>query len=127
MAKTFFTSDLHIGHVGVAKSRGFSTTDEHDERIIANWNAVVGVSDEVWVLGDVALGAIAESLPKVGRLNGRKFLVCGNHDRISPAYPYESTDKRSAAFERLAPRYRELFSDFLIASQPTKCGGAVLV
>lgn len=33
------------------------------------------------VLGDVAMGNIAESLPKCAQMNGRKVLVCGNHDR----------------------------------------------
>ncbi len=37
--------------------------------------------DDVWVLGDFALGKIADTLPVVRDLAGRKFLVAGNHDR----------------------------------------------
>jgi calcineurin-like phosphoesterase family protein len=52
-----------------------------NEAIIENWNSVVDHIDIVFVLGDVALGKIADSLPQVKRLNGTKYLVPGNHDR----------------------------------------------
>jgi calcineurin-like phosphoesterase family protein len=82
----WFTSDTHFGHKNIlkyeAESRPFDGTDEMDETIIQNWNAVVAPGDIVFHLGDVAMGDIAQSLPKVSRLNGIKILIPGNHDRV---------------------------------------------
>lgn len=50
-------------------------------------------------LGDVALGPIEESIALTARLNGRRLLVPGNHDRVSPA----TQSKR--AIERFLPMY----------------------
>lgn len=79
----FFTSDTHFGHQNIIKycDRPFKDTDQMDEAIIANWNAVVSADDTVYHLGDIALGLIDKSLPKVSRLNGYKIAVLGNHDR----------------------------------------------
>ncbi len=49
--------------------------------LVTLWNTVVAPDDEVWVLGDLAMGRIDESLPHAGQLVGRKHLVLGNHDR----------------------------------------------
>lgn len=57
-----------------------------NDALIANWNATVGPADEVWVLGDVALGRITETLRLVANLAGRKHLVPGNHDRCWPGH-----------------------------------------
>jgi len=79
----FFTSDMHFGHKRIIElaERPFSSLEEMNEMIVANWNSVVGPDDDVYVLGDVALGPIMESLAYVERLMGRKHLVIGNHDR----------------------------------------------
>jgi calcineurin-like phosphoesterase family protein len=79
----FFTSDLHAGHKNIIKycNRPFADTDEMNHEIIRRWNAVVTDDDRIWVLGDVALGPIHESLEAIGQLNGRKYMVVGNHDR----------------------------------------------
>ncbi|HEX2576962.1 MAG TPA: metallophosphoesterase family protein [Aquihabitans sp.] len=80
---TWFTADLHLGHRNIIRycDRPFADVEEMDRALVDRWNEVVGDDDEVWVLGDVALGTIAESLPKVARLRGRKVLLAGNHDR----------------------------------------------
>ena len=83
MKNTWFTSDLHLGHIRILElcNRPFADVDEMNEAIIGNWNSVVDHTDVVFVLGDVALGKIADSLSLVKRLNGTKYLVPGNHDR----------------------------------------------
>lgn len=73
-----------------------------NEEMIRRWNETVGPDDLVFHLGDVALGSIADSLPLVGRLNGYKILVPGNHDRI---FSGESERKR----ERFLPEYWKVF------------------
>ena len=49
--------------------------------LVDNWNDTVGASDEVWVLGDVAMGQREETLRLVRGLHGRKLLLPGNHDK----------------------------------------------
>ncbi|WP_267396689.1 metallophosphoesterase family protein [Sphingomonas sp. GC_Shp_1] len=76
-----FTADTHFGDhrtINISR-RPFANTAEMDEALVARWNAVVGVDDIVWHLGDVARrpGDVAALL---ARLNGTKHLVRGNND-----------------------------------------------
>ncbi|MCJ2096696.1 MULTISPECIES: metallophosphoesterase family protein [unclassified Methylobacterium] len=83
MPQTWFTSDTHFGHTNVIaySDRPFLDIREHDEALIAAWNARVASSDEIWHLGDFALGLDATALARVfRRLHGRKHLIVGNHD-----------------------------------------------
>ena len=47
--KIFLTSDTHFGHDRefLWGPRGFRSSIEHDEAVIANWNSVVGEDDDV--------------------------------------------------------------------------------
>jgi len=51
-----------------------------NEKIISNWNGKVEPDDDVFILGDVAMGKIALAPALIRRLNGRKYLIKGNHD-----------------------------------------------
>jgi len=64
----------------MAKRRGFSSIEEHDEHIIAKWNSVVNKRDVTYILGDVTMEKSAP-YPLLDRLNGIKHIVLGNHDR----------------------------------------------
>lgn len=78
----YLTSDTHFGHDRefLWGPRGFRSYPEHDETIIANWNAVVGPEDDVYVLGDLMLGNNEHGLECLRRLNGKLHIVWGNHD-----------------------------------------------
>jgi len=79
----FFTSDTHFGDPRVLRidKRPFKTIPEHDDALIANWNAVVSADDEVWHLGDFALHVRPERVDELlGLLNGQKHLITGNND-----------------------------------------------
>lgn len=99
---TFFTADLHFCHGNILKycrrpwlrdgdliggqwvsdDVKFARTKEMDEAMIANWNAVVGSKDVVYVLGDFAFcKSSVEVEGYVRRLNGHIYLVRGNHDK----------------------------------------------
>ena len=80
---TWFTADLHFGHANIIgySGRPFADADAMNLALIERWNASIHTSDTVWVLGDVALGHIEETLALVTVLNGRKLLLAGNHDR----------------------------------------------
>src|SRR4051812_8195892 len=79
----YFTSDLHFGHQRIIElcNRPFGSVEEMNQTIIDRWNDTVKNDDTVFVLGDVAMGKISDSLPLVKKLKGNKHLVSGNHDR----------------------------------------------
>ena len=78
----FFTSDLHFGHKNIIEfcKRPFSSVEEMDETLIANWNSKVGVNDVVFDLGDFAFAPNWRWIELIGRLNGKHHLILGNHD-----------------------------------------------
>lgn len=80
---TYFVSDTHFSHKNILEycNRPFKNVDHMDEEIIRRWNETVEPEDTVYHLGDIALGPIEQSLPKIERLNGYKIAVLGNHDR----------------------------------------------
>jgi calcineurin-like phosphoesterase family protein len=80
---THFTADNHFGHEAIItmSARPFTTVDEMDETMIANWNAVVAKNDNVWHVGDFAHRIDVKRKRAIfSRLNGSKHLVPGNHD-----------------------------------------------
>ena len=76
----FFTADTHFGHRSIARMRGFSSAAAMDELLISNWNERVSEQDDVWVLGDFTMRAPRHPGHYLDRLNGRKYLIRGNHD-----------------------------------------------
>lgn len=84
--RNFYISDTHFGHSGIIRydNRPFMTVEEMDETIIQRWNDVVSDIDMVYVLGDFSWYKEEETLKILDRLSGRKVLIKGNHDRISP-------------------------------------------
>ena len=78
----FLTSDTHFGHDRefLWGPRGFTSSQEHDEAIIKNWNETVGPDDTVYHMGDLMLGDNAYGIECVKRLNGHIKLIRGNHD-----------------------------------------------
>jgi calcineurin-like phosphoesterase family protein len=57
---------------------GFSSVEEMDDSMVERWNSVVKQQDKVYHLGDVAMSK--HHIAIIGRCNGRKRLVLGNHD-----------------------------------------------
>lgn len=80
--KLFFTSDSHFGHENIMKycNRPFSSIQEHDEEMIRRWNEVVPENGIVFHLGDFAFASESYIKSVLERLNGKKYLVFGNHD-----------------------------------------------
>lgn len=102
----YYIADCHFGHdkVRMMDKRDFSSVEEMDERMIACWNEKVrGNKDEVVILGDLCMGKGEQANMLLNRLNGKKFLVTGNHDRLF------LRDKKfdSSLFEWIKP-YAEL-------------------
>ena len=91
---TYLTADTHFGHPLVISDkiqarRPFASIQEHDETLVALWNAVVRPDDTVWHLGDFAHKCSERhALGIFRRLNGRKLLIRGNHDKVGERLPW---------------------------------------
>ena len=86
----FFISDHHFAHKkpydtftredGKFLRHEFVNAEEGDETMIDRHNSVVKSEDRVYFVGDVCFHK--RDLHKVGRMNGRKVLIKGNHDLL---------------------------------------------
>lgn len=80
MSVVRFIGCLHLGHKNLAQWRGFQDEYYHDEHLIKQWNSVVSKRDTTYILGDVTMET-DKWYYQLDRLNGRKIVVLGNHDR----------------------------------------------
>lgn len=94
--QVLFTADSHWSHQAtlgtrLGLNRRFETIEEHDEALIARWNAAVRPQDTVWHLGDFCYRCPEDRARAIfARLNGRqRFLVRGNHDRVGARLPWD--------------------------------------
>lgn len=80
--KVWFTSDLHFWHKNICKycNRPFETIEEMNQALVNNWNSVVKEDDTVFVLGDMGFCGYDKLEPLMSQLNGKKYLIQGNHD-----------------------------------------------
>lgn len=81
----YYIADLHFFHEamnGAMDRRGFADVEEMNEYMIQRWNGKVRKKDEVVIIGDFSWGNAEESNQVLERLNGRLFLIVGNHDRF---------------------------------------------
>lgn len=78
----YFIADTHFNHENIIKycNRPFKNSQEMNEYIIKKWNSVVKKEDTVYHLGDVGFGTTEMLKELVGKLNGKKILLRGNHD-----------------------------------------------
>lgn len=110
MNDIWFISDTHFKHANILKFTnydgdpvrpGFKDVDEMDEFMIQRWNDVVKPHDKIYHLGDVIFGkneTAADVL--LGRLNGKKRLILGNHDNYFPISLY------AKHFEKILVQWR---------------------
>lgn len=83
----WFTSDEHYGHKNIIKfcRRPFANVDEMREHLISQHNGRVSKTDETYHLGDIFWNTISiqEATDILKRLNGRHYLIEGNHDETA--------------------------------------------
>jgi len=79
----FYTSDTHFNHANIIKycNRPFNTVEAMNEALIRNWNEKVGPNDSVYHLGDVSFGTPDQCRDILKRLNGKIYLIKGNHEK----------------------------------------------
>lgn len=99
----FVISDTHFNHSRIIEycSRPFLTSTSMDLAMVDRWNKVVSKRDVVIHLGDFGLGAKEYLKQIIKELNGEKYLVLGNHDRLS------ATQFKQAGF-------KEVFTDSIV-------------
>lgn len=79
----YFISDLHFYHESLLTRmdcRGFENCEKMHEYMIERWNQKVRPQDEVVILGDVSMERGKKTSEILEKLNGRLYLVVGNHD-----------------------------------------------
>ncbi len=81
---TWIISDTHFFHENIG--RYCNRPENWQELIIKNWNDLVSPDEPVLHLGDFALGKKSNFDLLTAILNGRLFLIQGNHDRLSQTY-----------------------------------------
>ena len=76
----YFIADTHFGeeNIRLYENRPFVDITEMDNVLQKRWNSHVNQQDTIYVLGD--FGANGQEKEILAQLNGRKFLVKGNHD-----------------------------------------------
>ena len=87
----YFTSDSHFSHANILKYCNRPFTDVHHMNTVLtnNWNSIIDQNDTVYFLGDFAMSNYPEKY--FDRLNGKKHLVVGNHDKKNTVnLPWES-------------------------------------
>ena len=84
----YLISDTHFCHKNILtyENRPFTDLVDMREKLISNWNSVIGPDDEVYHLGDVGFFNKELGMSIVSRLNGHKHLILGNHDGHSKSW-----------------------------------------
>ena len=81
----YYISDLHFYHTNMntrMDKRGFGSIEALNEYMISQWNKKVRKNDEVVILGDFSIEKGEKTNDLLKRLNGRKYLIVGNHDKF---------------------------------------------
>ena len=78
----WFTSDTHFYHENIIHfcNRPFKDVAEMNETLVRNWNETVPEDGIVFHLGDFCLGGSQYWNDILYRLNGKIYLILGNHD-----------------------------------------------
>jgi len=82
--QTWIISDTHFFHANIG--RYGDRPDGWQEMIIENWNRLIQPDDVVFHVGDLALGKKENIEGLVPLLNGKLYLMRGNHDRRSNGF-----------------------------------------
>jgi len=90
----YYIADTHFNHKNIIQyeNRPFKTTEEMDAFMIEQWNKTVNPKDEVFIIGDFCFdnsGVYATRI--LHKLNGKKFLVKGNHDSFLKNKNFDQT------------------------------------
>ena len=101
----YYIADPHFFHGALNTKmdrRGFESVEAMNEYMLRQWNRKVRKNDEVVILGDLSWGKAEETNELLEQLNGRLYLIQGNHDRF-----LKNKDYNAGRFVWIKP-YEEL-------------------
>ena len=101
----YYIADSHFFHGNLNTKmdhRGFGRVEEMNAYMLKQWNAKVRKNDDVVILGDLSWGKAEETNALLEQLNGRLYLIQGNHDRF-----LKNKDYNASRFVWIKP-YEEL-------------------
>lgn len=118
----FFTSDTHFCHGNIIRycNRPFESIQEMNEKLIENWNNTVPKNGIVFILGDFAFANKNRWKRLLEQLNGKKYLILGNHDQNNEIYEegFEDICDLCMLNVQLAP---QKWQSFLLSHRPILC------
>lgn len=90
----YYIADPHFFHAAMNSEmdrRGFENVEQMNQYMLDKWNQKVRRNDEVVILGDLSWGKAEETNELIDRLNGRLYLIQGNHDRFMKNKDYNAS------------------------------------
>ena len=81
----YYIADCHFFHEALndrMDKRGFSSVEAMNDYMLKKWNNKVRKNDEVVILGDLSWGTAEQTHELLEKLNGRLYMILGNHDRF---------------------------------------------
>jgi calcineurin-like phosphoesterase family protein len=104
----FLTADTHFGHSKLLELQG--RPRDVDEIIVIEWNKLISKKDSVLHLGDLALTNKMATKVLTDRLNGKKFLIRGNHDGHSETW---FQDCGFTTVEPIFKRFKDKYENYI--------------
>ena len=104
----YYIADLHFFHENLNTKmdcRGFENVEAMNQYMLKQWNKKVRKNDEVVILGDLSWGKAEETNELLKKLNGKLYLIQGNHDKF-----LENKDFNADRFEWIKP-YEEMMDN----------------
>lgn len=89
----WFVADTHFSHKNILRFNenrlikfNIDITDEnaleqHDDEMINLWNKTIQKHDTVYIIGDFSFASPERTKKILEKLNGKKHLIIGNHDK----------------------------------------------
>ena len=79
----FYIADTHFRHGNILRfdKRPWVSLEDMEQAMVSRWNKRVNNNDDVYILGDFCWSGNADVWAGIlSQLNGRKYLITGNHD-----------------------------------------------
>lgn len=89
----WFVADTHFSHENILKFKenrietfnlnilDENVLEQHDNELIKLWNKTIQKRDTVYIIGDFSFASPERTRKILEKLNGKKHLIVGNHDK----------------------------------------------
>ena len=113
----FLISDQHMGHKNIMlyESRPFRDAEDMENELIKRHNEMVSKNSLVYILGDFSFYPKEFTKHIVDQLNGRKYLIRGNHDNHSNNW------YRDVGFQEVSKYPIIIWGSVILSHEPVYC------